>query len=69
MPRILVAILVGLVATCGTAWGGSLSADRNDAAEREIKALELHLAGLLVTQQFDEYAKYLSALSSRVSKY
>ena len=53
--------------SCGAAWGGTLSADRNDAAEAEIKALELHLAELLVAHNFDEYEKYLSTDYSRIS--
>ena len=63
----LLAIVVGLVTTCGAAWGSTLSADRNDAAEAEVKALELHLAKLLVAHNFDEYEKYLSTDYSRIS--
>jgi len=68
MNKTLLAIVVGLVTTCGAAWGGAtLSADRNDAAEAEVKALELHLAKLLVAHNFDAYEKYLSTGYSRIS--
>ncbi len=68
MNKTLLAIVVGLVTTCGAAWGGAtLSADRNDAAEAEVKALELHLAKLLVAHNFDAYEKYLSTDYSRIS--
>ena len=63
----LLAIVIGLVTTGGAAWGGTLSADRKDAAEAEVKALELHLAKLLVAHNFDEYEKYLSTDYSRIS--
>lgn len=61
------AIVVGLLTMCGVAWGAVLSADRNNAAEKEIKALELHLAKLLVARKFDEYERYLSTDYSRIS--
>jgi hypothetical protein len=67
MRGTLLAIVMGLVATCGVAWAGTLSADRNGAVEAEIKALELHLAQLLVAHNFDEYEKYLSTDYSRIS--
>ena len=60
MRGTLVAIVAGLLIACGVAWGATLSADRNGAAEAAIKALELHLAKLLVAGKFDEYEKYLS---------
>jgi hypothetical protein len=44
-----------------------LAADRNAAAEAEIKALELRLAGLLVSRDFDEYERYLAADYTRIS--
>lgn len=67
MRGTLAAIVVSLVISCGAAWGATLSADRNDAAEAEIKALELRLAGLLVARNFEEYEKYLSADYSRIN--
>jgi ketosteroid isomerase-like protein len=67
MRGTLVAIVVGLLSTCGAARGATLSADRNDAAEAEIKALELHLAKLLVERNIDEYEKYLSTDYSRIN--
>jgi hypothetical protein len=67
MRGTLLAIVIGLGTTCGAAWGDTLSADRNDAAEAEVKALELHLAKLLVAHNFDEYEKYLSTDYSRIS--
>jgi hypothetical protein len=67
MRGTLLAIVVVLVAVSGAAWGATPSADRNDAAEAEIKALEMHLAELLVTHKFDEYEKYLSTDYSRIS--
>ena len=66
MNKTLLAIVVGLMTTCGAAWGATLSADRNDAAEAEVKALELHLAKLLVAHNFDAYKKYLSTDYSRI---
>ena len=67
MRGTLTAIVIGLLTTCSAAWGATLSADRNDAAEAGIKALELHLAKLLVARKFDEYEKYLSSDYSRIS--
>ena len=67
MRGTLVAIVIGLLTACGPARGATLSADRNEAAEATIKALELHLAKLLVAHKFDEYEKYLSADYSRIS--
>lgn len=67
MKGMLAAFLIGLVATCGAvARGQTLSADHDDAAEAEIKALELHLAALLVERKFDEYEKFLSTDYSRI---
>jgi hypothetical protein len=43
------------------------SADPDAAAEAEIKALELHLAQLLVSRQLDEYEKYLAADYTRIN--
>ena len=67
MRAVLIAIVIGLSMTCGTAWSATLSADRNQAAEAEIKALEVHLAKLLDARRFDEYEKYLSTDYSRIS--
>lgn len=67
MRGTLLAIVVALSTACGAAWGATLSADRNAAAVAEIKALELHLAKLLVAKKFDEYEKYLATDYSRIS--
>lgn len=43
------------------------TADPDAAAEAEIKSLELHLAKLLVSREFDEYEKYLAADYTRIN--
>ena len=43
------------------------TADPDAAAEAEIKALELHLAKLLVSREFDEYERYLAADYTRIN--
>jgi len=43
------------------------SADPDAAAEAEIKALELHLAKLLVSREYDEYEKHLAADYTRIN--
>ena len=65
--RIVSVFIAALVATCGPAWSAGLSADRNEIAEAEIKALELHLAKLLVSRSFDEYEQHLAADYTRIS--
>jgi hypothetical protein len=67
MINIICPLVVALVVTFVQAGGRTVSADRNDAAEAEIKALELHLAKLLVSRDFDEYEKYLAADYTRIN--
>jgi len=67
MRGTLVAIVASLITTCSAAWGATLSADRSDAAEAEIKALEVHLANLLLERNIDDYEKYLATDYSRIS--
>ncbi len=67
MRRRAVVLVLFLVATCAAAAAVTLSADRNDAAEAEIKALEMHLAGLLVNGDFDEYEQFLASDYTRIS--
>ena len=43
------------------------TADPDAAAEAEIKALELHLAKLLVSREFDEYERCLAADYTRIN--
>lgn len=45
----------------------SVQADRDQEVEREIKALELHLAGLLVQGDFDTYSTFLSQDYTRIN--
>jgi len=59
--------VIALVVTFGQAGSVAVSADHNDAAEAEIKSLELHLAKLLVSRKFDEYEKYLAADYTRIN--
>lgn len=61
-------ILAGIsVATFAAAAVTTLSADRNEATEAEIKALEMHLAGLLVAGDFDAYERFLATDYTRIS--
>ena len=59
-------LLLALVVSPGLLPGAPLSADRNEAAEAEIKALEFHLAKLLVERKIDEYETYLGADYTRI---
>ena len=59
----LLAALIGVYGQSALA----LSADRNDAAVTEIKALEMHLAGLLMQGKVDEYEMYLAADYTRIN--
>jgi ketosteroid isomerase-like protein len=61
------ALIVALVITCVDPPSATVSAERNDAAERDIKVLELKLAGLLVARDFDEYEKHLAADYTRIN--
>lgn len=67
MIHIACPFVVGLLLTIGQAGAVAVSADHNAAAEAEIKALELHLAKLLVSRNFDEYEKYLAADYTRIN--
>ena len=64
--RVIVALVATFLAACGPAWAAPPSADRNDVAVAEVKALELHLANLLVSRDFDGYEKYLAADYTRI---
>ncbi len=66
MIHIACSLVVALFIAFGQAGGVAVSADHNDAAEAEIKALELYLAKLLVSRNFDEYEKYLAADYTRI---
>lgn len=65
--RLVSVFIALLLASIGPGGSVGLSADQNAAAEAEIKALELRLAGLLVARDFDEYEKYLAADYTRIS--
>jgi hypothetical protein len=68
MQTVLAAALAALfVINAGGAAAPALSADRNDEAEAEIKALELHLARLLVERRIDEYETHLAADYTRIN--
>lgn len=60
-------LFVLLIAGLGVVQGASLPADRNEPAEAEIRALELHLAELLVERKFDEYEAHLGADYTRIN--
>lgn len=64
LAKLLISILI---ATSVPASAAVPSADPDAAAEAEIKALELHLAQLLVSREFDEYEKYLAADYTRIN--
>ncbi|MGB9203753.1 MAG: nuclear transport factor 2 family protein [Terriglobales bacterium] len=55
----IVALLLAVSASL-TAQPPGVHVDTNPAAEGEIKALELKLAGLILRGDWDEYAKYLA---------
>ena len=55
-PTVVLVLSIAL-----TAQQAGVHADANPAAESEIKALELKLAGLIVRGDWDEYAKHLAS--------
>jgi hypothetical protein len=66
LMRIVCALVVAVLTMHGQAWSASLSADHNEVAVAEIKALEFHLAKLLVSHAFDKYETYLAADYTRI---
>ena len=67
MIKVAFLFVFALIVTLGQGGAGTLSADHNDAAEAEIKALEFHLAKLLVSRNFDEYETNLAADYTRIN--
>jgi ketosteroid isomerase-like protein len=67
MKRTGAVLAILLVSAWAAAAMTTLSADANEAAEAEIKQLEMRLAGLLVSGDFDAYEHFLAADYTRIN--